>query len=133
MNNEQIGKTIQAIIDKQPGDGSYFPDLDVLQMEIGKWSDYNFPENKPYQPLLGCQEELGELAHAHLKHEQGIRKGIDLSITIALKEDAVADIFIYLLDYCNRSGIVFSEIIKKTWNEVSQRDWQKCPKNGRTE
>ena len=75
-------------------------DLIQLQREVQAWTAKNFPNNKPYQPLLGVAEEVGELCHAHLKQEQGIR-----NTTQANKEDAVGDIIIYLADYCNRNNI----------------------------
>jgi len=75
--------------------------------------------------LLGAVEELGELAHAHLKQEQGIRG------TAAEHEekakDAVADVVIFLSDYCSKRGFEFQAIIEKTWAEVKKRDWRKNP------
>jgi len=91
-------------------------------MEQEEWSLRNFPERKPHQPLLGAMEELGELAHAHLKEEQGIRTDEDHEGNAM---DAIGDIVIYLMDYCNQRGFLFSGIIETTWAHVKQRDWQK--------
>jgi NTP pyrophosphatase (non-canonical NTP hydrolase) len=99
-----------------------------LQRMSAIWQKHNFPDGKPYQPLLGVSEEVGELAHAHLKHEQGIR-----DVKQEDKDDAVGDIIIYLADYCNKNGIDMQRTVIKTWNEVSKRDWIKYPKNGKTE
>ena len=102
--------------------------LERLQKEGLDWVQHNFPGGKPYQPLLGVAEEVGELCHAHLKYEQGIR-----NTTKADKEDAIGDIIIYLADYCNRNGIDLTESLEAAWRTASKRDWIKFPKNGRTE
>lgn len=97
-----------------------------LQSEVGKWFKKNFPNGKPYHPLLGLSEEVGELCHAHLKMEQGIR-------TDENQADAVGCIVIYLADYCNRNGISLSNAVMTTWNEVRKRDWQKNKIDGKNE
>src|SRR5215510_13386187 len=102
--------------------------LDTLQSDVKEWSSRNFPNNQPYHPLLGALEELGELAHAHLKEEQGIR-GSALSHHMA-KVDAVGDVIIYLTDYCWRNGINISDAVTLTWHEVSKRDWIKNTETG---
>jgi NTP pyrophosphatase (non-canonical NTP hydrolase) len=102
-----------------------------LQFEVAEWGRRNFPNALPYQPLLGAQEEIGELAHAHLKMEQGIR-GTRLE-HIDAKCDAVADCVIFLAHYCELNGLEFSVLVEEVWNQVKQRDWIKFPKNGKTE
>jgi NTP pyrophosphatase (non-canonical NTP hydrolase) len=97
-----------------------------LQEENREWCDHNFPNRQPYQPLLGALEELGELAHAHLKGEQGIRTNQDHN---AAKVDAVADVIIFLADYCNQNGIDMQDAVESTWAAVKQRDWRKDPVN----
>jgi len=72
-------------------------------------------------------EELGELAHAHLKGLQGIRH---TSPEIeSMKIDAVADIVIFLSDYCTANGLDFQDAVEQTWNRVRQRDWKSDPLN----
>lgn len=46
-----------------------------FQKEQMKWRQKNFGDTygSGYRPLLGIVEEVGELSHAHLKKEQGIR------------------------------------------------------------
>lgn len=105
--------------------------LSELQRQVFKWTAYNFPNKKAYQPLLGAFEELGELAHAHLKQEQGIR-GTEVEHMEA-KCDAIADCIIYLADYANKQGIDLELAITTAWLSVSQRDWINFPKNGLTE
>lgn len=102
-------------------------DLLEFQNEVGAWSRRNFPGNSPYTPLLGAMEELGELAHAHLKGEQGIRHSPEE--IKELKKDAVADVIVYLADYCSRNAIDIDAAVTSTWNEVKTRDWLANPMN----
>lgn len=102
--------------------------LNDLQNEVRVWADRNFPDAKPHQPLLGVSEECGELCHAHLKMEQGIR-GTYAEHVLA-KNDAIGDIIIYLADYCGRNGIDLQAAVEIAWNEVKKRDWQNNPKTG---
>lgn len=99
--------------------------LRQLQYEVGTWSKNNFPNNTPTLVLLGVGEELGELHHAHLKTEQGIRGFDDKEKSKAAKEDAIGDIVIYLADYCERSGLSLEESVNNAWNEVKRREWNK--------
>lgn len=106
-------------------------ELSRLQAAVSEWSRYNFGEDRPsYRTLLGAAEELGELCHAHLKSEQGIREGLDPIKIKSLKADAIADIIIYLTDYCVTENIDLSHTVASTWWEVSKRDWKKFPENG---
>jgi NTP pyrophosphatase (non-canonical NTP hydrolase) len=102
--------------------------LKEMQTAHNEWARRNFGPTPPYRALLGAMEELGELAHAHLKEEQGIRG------TTAKHEedakDAVADTVIYLIDYCNLRGWDFEALLMETWSRVSQRDWKKNPTTG---
>lgn len=98
--------------------------LQTLQNEIGPWALHNFGEQASYRPLLGVAEEVGELCHAHLKDEQGIRTTEDHS---EKKVDAVADIMIYLAHYCHLEGINLEQAISETWEIVKKRDWKKDP------
>ncbi|MAF43034.1 MAG: hypothetical protein CMI54_02530 [Parcubacteria group bacterium] len=101
--------------------------LNKLQEEQKNWSLYNFGKHPAYWPLLGAVEELGELAHAHLKEEQGIRTEED---HVALAKDSIGDIIIFLADYCTVRGFDFEEIVQETWNMVKKRDWKKNPGKG---
>lgn len=104
-----------------------------LQKQHREWSAHNFGHipKDPKHPILGMTEELGELCHAHLKMEQGIR-GTKAEHMEKIK-DAAADLVVFLCDYCNHMGIDLEGMITQTWEEVRQRDWIKFPKNGRTE
>ena len=93
--------------------------LDQIQTEQNEWSNRVFGPQSPLLPLLGVVEELGELAHAVLKREQGIRRDED---HLANEKDAIGDVCIYLLDYCNRRGFNLLELINTAWEEVRERD-----------
>lgn len=94
----------------------------IIQHEVKDWADKNFPGFQPWEPILGLQEELGELSHSFLKKHQKIRLNEDHD---AKMRDAVGDIAIFLLNFCNAMGYDFDEILAATWNEVKQRDWNK--------
>lgn len=108
--------------------------LTQLQMQLAPWVRHNFGQQRPttlqkaYQPLTGLTEELGELCHAHLKQDQGIRG--EEEEHEAAGQDAVGDIVIYLADYCNARGWWLDEIVTDTWNQVKERDWQANSKTG---
>lgn len=106
--------------------------LAQLQNDHEVWVNDNFPGQQPWEPLLGLQEEVGELAHAHLKHHQGIRGMDDEAAAIAAKEDAVGDIVIYLASYCNANDLDLDKCVRRAWDEVSKRDWVKDPQKGGT-
>ena len=75
--------------------------LDWVQLvkERDEWVAKNFPPYDYEVPgndsVLGCIEELGELAHAHLKSKQGIRGSQDEHDAAA--KDAIGDLIVYLL------------------------------------
>lgn len=80
---------------------------------------------------MGVVEEVGELAHMLLKQRQKIRNQI---VDPRVEEiDAVGDIAIYLINFCNYRGYDFETCLSTTAGEVLQRDWRKYPKNGVSE
>jgi NTP pyrophosphatase (non-canonical NTP hydrolase) len=101
-----------------------------LQEEQKDWVKYNFGNRPSWHPLLGVMEELGELAHAHLKNEQGIRINEN---HFENKKDAIGDIVIYLVDYCTAERIDFQEVVEKTWDMVKKRDWKNNNKTEKNE
>ncbi len=103
--------------------------LSELQRAHKRWLDHNFPDQEPHDALLGLVEEVGELAHAHLKHQQGIRGYTDVMYR-EMAGDAIGDIVIYLASYCNTNDFNLSLEVSKTWGTVKQRDWRKDPENG---
>ena len=103
--------------------------LKKLQEEQKEWQNKNFPNAKDYQVLLGVGEEVGELNHAHLKLEQGIR-GTAEEHTEA-KKDAIGDIIIFLAGYCNLSGLDLQECVDTAWDVVKKRDWNEKSLNSK--
>jgi NTP pyrophosphatase (non-canonical NTP hydrolase) len=103
-------------------------DLVKFQTVHNVWRKVNFPYSRKVDPLLGLVEEVGELSHAVLKQRQGIRGTSDDHESA--KRDAIGDIFIYLVDFCNREGVDIERCIVEAWGEVKNRNWVKYPKNG---
>jgi len=99
-------------------------DLKQFQREHLEWSLRNFGNQPAVNPLLGVVEEVGELSHAFLKQQQGIRNAENLR---AKEIDAVADIVIFLTDYCNRRSIDLDAALEATWTQVKARDWKANP------
>lgn len=93
-----------------------------LQSEVAPWVAHNFGSQPAWKPLLGVQEEVGELAHAYLKLAQGIRTNEDHD---AKAKDAVGDIIIFLCDFCTQSGYDLEALVTSCWDQVKQRDWKK--------
>lgn len=99
-----------------------------LQTEVGLWATRNFGNDRDGKSiLLGVMEEVGELSHAYLKREQGIRTNENHDANI---EDAVADIVIYLADFCAVEGLDFQDAVEGTWAKVRLRDWKAHPEKG---
>jgi len=71
----------------------------ALSKRVGEWSAANFAGKSKFsefryvEPLLGIQEELGELEES-LRDEDA--------------EDAIADVVIYLADFVYQTGIILS-------------------------
>lgn len=105
--------------------------LEKIQNEVYEWSYYNFGNQPSYRPLLGIVEEVGELCHAHLKHEQNIRRNTNPQEVLLKKYDAIGDVMIYLMDYAARENINILAALIKTWDEVKKRDWKKYPTTGK--
>lgn len=102
-------------------------DLNSLQTEHEPWLRHNFPEVESWEALVGLQEEVGELAHAHLKGKNRIREMRTDAAIVAAKADAVGDILIYLVSYCITNGLNLQDCLDRTWERVKRRDWQADP------
>lgn len=78
----------------------------ILVEERNEWVAHNFPVvhvSPPGESLIGCIEEVGELAHAHLKGMQSIRGTADEHVING--KDAIGDLIIYLLGVMSNVGI----------------------------
>lgn len=93
------------------------------------WVNHNFPDQQPHDALLGICEEAGELCHAHLKRDQGIR-GMNPEAYVDAASDALGDIFIYMLSYANANGFNLQDCIEATFARVMERDWRADPSKG---
>jgi hypothetical protein len=69
-----------------------------LIQQVGVWADRNFNDKRWAE--LGCVEEIGEAAHCVLKRFQGIRGYEKEPYFLEKFSDALADIIIYLCDWC---------------------------------
>jgi NTP pyrophosphatase (non-canonical NTP hydrolase) len=98
--------------------------LKKIQEEQKPWVKHNFGDRPTWMPLLGIMEELGELAHSFLKDAQGIRMSENHD---AGMKDAVADIVIFLCDFCSGQGYDLESLVINTWAEVKKRDWKADP------
>lgn len=101
--------------------------LRTIQLEARAWRAMNFPPEKrdPVRQALGVCEEAGELAHAVLKMDQGIR-----TAQVEGVEDAIGDIVIYAMGLCDHYELDFETTVRRAWDEVKQRDWVKNPETG---
>lgn len=73
---------------------SMIPFLDQMKIEQKPWVLHNFGERESWQPLLGIMEELGELTEAYNFETDENERNEKI-------KDAIADITIYITDYCN--------------------------------
>lgn len=110
------------------GDAPVTPFLQEIQDRHAKWTKHNFPDQTPSQALIGAMEELGELAHAHLKGEQGIRLQEDHD---AAAKDAVGDIVLFLMAYCTHRGWSLYRLLLQVTDRVWGRDWATYPIGGK--
>lgn len=124
--------------------------LDDIQKELAVWAQKNFGKQRTDDlRLIGATEELGELvtqqleqlvpllhvvrelgilSHHHLKEKCGIRGTSEFHREKS--KDAVGDVIIFLMDYCELHGWSLWNIINETWDEVRQRNWIDDPLTG---
>jgi NTP pyrophosphatase (non-canonical NTP hydrolase) len=117
---EQFDTTYQA----RPPEGV----LKRVQRELVPWVKHNFGDRPGWMPVMGIQEECGELAHAFLKRAQGIR-GTDEQHLADIR-DALADIIIFACDAATAHGIDLEQALSDTWAMVKQRDFIKDVADG---
>lgn len=94
--------------------------VSTIQAEHAAWVSKNFGESRGLRhPAMGIVEEVGELFHAVLKSEQGIR-GTKEEHDAAIK-DAIGDVCIYAIDYTSRLGMRLSDILRSESFDVTAR------------
>lgn len=87
-----------------------------IQDQVAQWEEKNCPDMTAEDKLIGIMEELGELAHANFK---GRLLGRD---TREQEVDAVGDIVIFLMGYCNKREINLCHTVGMVWGKVQRRD-----------
>lgn len=119
------------------------PELNLrsLQTQIGLWAQENFGSNQSKRtgyalyslaPLLGIGEEYGELLHCVLKNHQAIRGYDDVEKYETERDDALADLLIYMCDFATREGVDLLSVLNDTWRRVvARRNWKANPSEGK--
>ena len=88
--------------------------LSAIQREVGVWAMRNFGEKSlGTNPQLGIIEEVGELAKAILKKDQGIRGTPEKHDSDAV--DAIGDIAIYLMNHLNVTSLDIGPLFYGAW------------------
>lgn len=77
----------------------------ALINDVGAWAEKNFGELRA--PELGIVEEIGEAAHAELKHYQRIRGFDKLETFQDAFTDSLGDAMIFLCDWCHIHNAYF--------------------------
>jgi len=103
--------------------------LSQLQSEARRWRAHNFPGATAEQQFMGMVEEMGEIAHAVLKVQQGIR-GMEAAAARDAIIDGIGDLIIFLTGFCDCFGIDLGAAVEETWDKVQQRDWIADPERG---
>lgn len=98
-----------------------FHDILPAQAEVHAWSVRNFGECPQVTITLGLAEEVGELCRAVLKRHQNIRGTAEEWSEEIRKE--LGDCVIKLLDIAAYEDVNLTEVARKRWADVSQRDW----------
>ncbi len=104
-------------------------DMSLLQVELHRWEVKNFEGNTPENLFMGVAEELGELAHAMLKHNQKIRGLEDRDKYLEAAGDAIADMLVYMTQLATQLRLDIGILFEQTAVEVMKRDWTKNPEN----
>lgn len=108
--------------------------LQEIQQQIGTWSKELFGNNVSLvtghpmysqNALTGLVEEVGELNHVTICHHQGRRGYDDEAKYKADRDDALADILVFLCDYACREGVDLLTVLNSAWTKVvSKRNLQ---------
>lgn len=83
--------------------------LKELQTQQLAWARHNFGQAPSYHLLLGMIEEVGELSHSLLKSIQNIRGSAEKHDLAG--KDAVADVTIYMTQYCSERSLDLQEVL----------------------
>jgi NTP pyrophosphatase (non-canonical NTP hydrolase) len=94
-------------------------EINELQCEIGAWAVKNFPGDTRADLVLGLVEEVGELARAVLKQNQGVRGNYTMWENAIL--DELPDVFIKLCHVCAVFGYDLETLVQTKWATVQNR------------
>jgi NTP pyrophosphatase (non-canonical NTP hydrolase) len=146
----------KEVFDRYAGmDAPTLPDdrLSALQVALYRWEVNKFKDPQTDQKVLGANEEVGEFAdelvgvletttlfvrtvaklgalnHAVLKNRQGIRGFADKEFFREKAGDAIADIFVYLIQLCTALRLDWFTLLEETSKQVMKRDWKEHPKD----
>ena len=70
-------------------------DFNTFQQDVGEWSQENFGDQPAHYPLLGVDEEGGELAD----------NLVISSTPNEAEKDAIGDVLVYTADFCARRNL----------------------------
>ena len=82
--------------------------FELLASSICQWAQER-DINNPAKQLLKVFEEAGELSAAYLKGKA------------AEEKDAVGDVLVTIIIYCNIRGLNINECLSLAWNEIKNR------------
>ena len=102
-------------------------DMSCLQVSLYRWQVRNFGSQGQDASFKGMVEELGELSHALLKHEQGIRGFDDPAKFKEAAGDAIADLLVYATQLATGLRLDIGVLLQETALEVMNRDWVANP------
>lgn len=103
---------------------------EALQARLSAWQARNFGPTPLYRNVLGAVEEVGELAHALLKHEQKIRNMEDTTAAQVVMGDAIADAMVFLIQACTALRLDCTVLLEKTAEKVMLRDFTRNSATG---
>jgi NTP pyrophosphatase (non-canonical NTP hydrolase) len=97
-----------------------------VKEDVEAWMIRNFPNESRVSVTLGLCEEVGEVARAVLKQEQGIRGTWEEWDNEIKKE--LGDVYLKLMQVAMVCGFDLDEAIAQRWEVIRQRDWVRNPK-----
>lgn len=82
-----------------------------LQNEVIRWADARriYAHSTPSAQLLKAFEEMGELASATGKAD------------LEKAKDAVGDVMVCLINYCELTGLDMTDCLAAAWDEIKDR------------
>lgn len=103
--------------------------VSALQVKLARWQNHNFGFQPAERQMLGVMEEVGELSHAILKNQQGIRGMDDQAAFKDAAGDAIADTVVYLIQLCTSLRLDFGTLLRETARDVMERNWVDNPED----